>query len=119
SSGPIAPPALPPSWKTDCATPLFPPDARWASLDDLGWKMDEPTPMMATAMSTLTNVEAIESRITPQRVNVIPVISEYGLGLRSVTRPTTGCSRDAVIWKVNVISPICVKLRWKICLSNG
>ena len=41
------------------------------------------------------------------KVKPIPIASENGCGLRSVTLPTTGCNSDAVIWNASVISPIC------------
>ena len=44
---------------------------------------------------------------------------EYGNGCRSLTRPTTGCSSEAVNWNVSVIAPIWAKLRWKSPLSSG
>ena len=49
SSGPIADPALPPTWKSDCAKPCRPPDAIRATRDDSGWKIDEPMPTHAAA----------------------------------------------------------------------
>ena len=49
SSGPIAEPALPPTWKNDWAKPCRPPEARRATRDDSGWKIDEPMPTHATA----------------------------------------------------------------------
>ena len=52
SSGPIADPALPPTWKSDCAKPCRPPEAIRATRDDSGWKIDEPMPTQPTATST-------------------------------------------------------------------
>src|ERR1700720_377032 len=36
SSGPVADPVLPPTWKIDCAAPCCPPDAMRATRDDSG-----------------------------------------------------------------------------------
>ena len=36
NSGPSAVPAFPPTWKSDCASPCWPPDARRATRDDSG-----------------------------------------------------------------------------------
>src|SRR6476646_3204889 len=49
----------------------------------------------------------------------MPVMSEYGLGWWSVYSPITGCSSDAVSWKVKVIRPIWPKSRWNAALSMG
>src|SRR3984893_14470827 len=53
SNGPIALPALPPTWKMDCARPWRPPEARRAIREDSGWKIDEPAPINAAAANTL------------------------------------------------------------------
>jgi hypothetical protein len=37
---------------------------------------------------------------------------EYGSGLRSVERPTSGCRSEAVTWFVSVMRPTCPKSRW-------
>ncbi|GEM_PF-3696178 len=34
----------------------------------------------------------------PHRVEAMPIGSEYGAGLRSVTRPTSGWKIEAVSW---------------------
>ena len=47
SNGPIALPALPPTWNTDCAMPYRPPDAARATRDDSGWNTAEPSPTSA------------------------------------------------------------------------
>src|SRR5687768_3676222 len=49
SSGPSAEPALPPTWKNDCANPCRPPEAMRATRDDSGWKIEDPIPTQATA----------------------------------------------------------------------
>jgi hypothetical protein len=36
SSGPMADPVLPPTWKNDCANPCLPPDAVLTTRDDSG-----------------------------------------------------------------------------------
>ena len=36
SNGPAASPALPPNWKSDCASPYFPPDAMRTTREDSG-----------------------------------------------------------------------------------
>ena len=84
SSGPIDDPALPPTWKSDCARPCCPPDAMRATRDDSGWNTAEPMPTSATAHRTMAKVGADASRISPTRVNVMPAGSEYGVGRRSV-----------------------------------
>ena len=47
SKGPTAWPTLPPSWNTDWARPCRPPDARRATREDSGWKIEEPIPISA------------------------------------------------------------------------
>ena len=49
----------------------------------------------------------------------MPAMSEYGLGWWSVYSPMSGCSSDAVSWKVRVMSPIWPKSRWNPALSIG
>src|SRR4051812_13432233 len=49
SSGPIAEPALPPTWNSDWARPCRPPDAIRATRDASGWNTDEPRPTSAAA----------------------------------------------------------------------
>ena len=44
SKGPMAWPALPPTWKIDCANPCWPPDASRATRELSGWNTDEPMP---------------------------------------------------------------------------
>ena len=51
SSGPTAEPALPPTWKTDCASPCRPPEAIRATREDSGWNIDDPSPISAAASS--------------------------------------------------------------------
>ena len=53
TSGPIALPVLPPTWKIDCAKPWRPPDASRATRDDSGWNTAEPRPTSAAAISTV------------------------------------------------------------------
>ena len=36
----------------------------------------------------------------PTRVKAMPTMVEYGIGRRSVTKPTTGLSSEPAIWKV-------------------
>src|ERR1700761_3328553 len=97
SNGPTALPALPPSWKNDCAKPLRPAADTIARRDDSGWKIEEPMPIIATAKRIATKPGARESITTPVKVSAIPTGSDHGLGLRSVTEPTTGCNNEAVI----------------------
>ncbi len=98
SSGPIAVPVLPPTWNTDCAKPCWPPEARRATRDDSGWKIDEPMPTKAAASSTTAKLGANASSTNPDSVDAMPNGSEYGCGRRSVYRPTSGWSSDAVSW---------------------
>ncbi len=49
----------------------------------------------------------------------MPAASEYGIGLRSVTIPTTGCSSEAVSWNASVISPISPKSSERLVFSIG
>ena len=49
----------------------------------------------------------------------MPTGRVYGSGCRSVTMPTTGCSSEAVSWKVSVIAPIWKKLSANSPLSSG
>ena len=76
SSGPKALPALPPTWKIDCASPLRPPDASWATRDDSGWKIDDPQPMSATARRIGAKPGARASAKSPASVKHIPAASE-------------------------------------------
>ena len=76
SRGPIADPALPPTWKKDWAKPCRPPEAIRATRDDSGWKIDEPMPTHATAASTRPKVGAIDRSSRPTSVNVMPIASE-------------------------------------------
>ena len=80
-----------------------------ATRDDSGWKIDDPMPTHATAASTRPKVGAIDSSSRPTSVKDMPIASEYGFGLASVKRPTTGCSSEAVAWLANVMRPICPK----------
>ena len=41
----------------------------------------------------------------------MPTGSENGIGRRSVTKPTTGWSSEAEVWKVSVMMPTWAKLR--------
>ncbi len=52
-------------------------------------------------------------------MNTAPPGSEKGIGRRSATIPTTGCSNEAVSWKARVRSPIWAKFRWKLCFRVG
>src|SRR5689334_1434030 len=119
SSGPNEEPRLPPTWKNDCAKPCRPPDAIRAMRDDSGWKIDEPMPIRPAATSSASNVPAADSSRTPTSVNVMPTTSAYGVGRRSVYRPTSGCSSDAVSCSVNVISPTCVNDSANAALNIG
>ncbi|OIQ70008.1 hypothetical protein GALL_483860 [mine drainage metagenome] len=96
SSGPVAVPAFPPTWKIDCASPWRPPEAMRATRDDSGWKMEEPVPTIAAASSRMGKVGAIDRVSSPARVKPMPTASEYGLGCLSVYDPTSGCSSEAV-----------------------
>jgi len=84
SSGPIAEPALPPTWNSDWARPCWPPDASRAIRDDSGWKIDEPTPISAAAASTTGKCAAQASSISPDSVKTMPIASDCGSGRRSV-----------------------------------
>ena len=90
SKGPSATPAFPPTWKSDCARPCCPPEARRATRDDSGWNTDEPIPIRATEAIRTGYVDTREKRTSPTRVEAIPAAREYGWGLRSVTKPTRG-----------------------------
>src|SRR5436190_10723312 len=47
SRGPSDEPALPPTWKNDCANPCRPPDASRAMRDDSRWQTADPSPTNA------------------------------------------------------------------------
>src|SRR5271170_2395361 len=83
-SGPDALPKLPPTWKTDCASPCWPPDTRRAMRDDSGWKIDDPVPTNAAATRRMPKFGAMARTRMPTNVKDIPAASEYGLGWRSV-----------------------------------
>ena len=53
ASGPMAWPALPPTWKIDWAKPWRPPEASRAMREDSGWKIAEPVPTKAAATKTM------------------------------------------------------------------
>ena len=53
ASGATAWPKLPPTWKTDCASPCRPPDAMRATREDSGWKTEEPSPTSPAASSSV------------------------------------------------------------------
>lgn len=53
SSGPIAEPVLPPTWKVDWAVPKRPPEAMRATREASGWKVAEPTLTTAEATSSI------------------------------------------------------------------
>ena len=84
SSGPSALPVLPPTWNNDCANPWRPPDARRATREDSGWKIDEPMPTSAAASSSSGSSARQASSNRPNSVNAMPSGSEYGIGRRSV-----------------------------------
>ena len=80
SNGPIADPAFPPTWKSDCARPCRPPEAARAIRDDSGWKTDDPIPTNPAAMRIMGKLAATDSRRSPTSVNPMPIASEYGFG---------------------------------------
>lgn len=84
SSGPLALPALPPTWKMDCARPGRPPEAMRATRDDSGWNTEEPVPTSAAASSNSGKLPALDSSSRPHRVAPMPSTSEYGIGFLSV-----------------------------------
>ena len=50
---------------------------------------------MAPANSTQYSCASARSS-TPKKVDPMPMDSDFGIGLRSVTAPITGCNKDAV-----------------------
>ena len=76
-------------------------------------------PIRPAATRSAANVEAAESISTPASVNAMPPTSEYGIGRRSVYRPMTGCSSDAVSCSVSVIRPTCVNESANASLNIG
>ncbi len=96
SSGPIAEPALPPTWNTDCAIPCRPPDAMRATREDSGWNTADPRPISPAASRIIGKLPATDSSSRPASVEPMPAASENGMGRRSVINPTTGCNSDAV-----------------------
>lgn len=76
SSGPSALPAFPPTWKIDCANPLRPPEASWATRDDSGWKTDDPHPIRLTDRRIHTKPGATASNSSPTSVKHMPTASE-------------------------------------------
>ena len=109
SSGPMAEPALPPTWNTDCAKPWRPPEARRATREASGWKMAEPSPIRQAPSTRIGKLCAWASVSSPAAVESIATGEENGIGQRSVTVPTTGCRNEAVTWKAKVSSPIWAK----------
>ena len=51
-----------------------------ANRDDSGWKIAEPTPTVAAANKSDTNVDARDSSTSPVSVNIMPIASEYAFG---------------------------------------
>jgi len=119
SSGPLAEPMLPPTWNTDCAKPWRPPDAMRATREDSGWNTEEPEPIRAAATSSIGKLDAFASSSRPVSVKPMPIASDQGSGWRSVQMPTSGCSSEAVSWKVRVIRPTWPKSSAKFCFSSG
>ncbi|MOA25937.1 hypothetical protein D3C78_1466930 [compost metagenome] len=111
SSGPRAEPVLPPTWKVDCARPKRPPEASRAIREVSGWKVDEPMPTKADASRIIGKLPTKASITIPTNVHRVPSGNRFGVGRRSVKKPTQGCNSEAVIWNVSVIMPIWAKLR--------
>src|ERR1700680_683386 len=107
SKGPSAEPAFPPSWKSDCAMPSCPPEAKRAIRDDSGWNTEDPMPTSAAATRTVPKVGAIDKISRPIKVKPIPNASEYGLARWSVSTPTKGGRSNAVHASVTPINPPC------------
>ncbi len=76
SKGPKAEPALPPTWKNDCAKPKRPPDAIRATREASGWKVEDPKPIIAEAINNQVKLLANTSMIRPANVNSMPVGSK-------------------------------------------
>ncbi|MNY24132.1 hypothetical protein D3C86_1578290 [compost metagenome] len=84
SNGPNAEPALPPTWKVDCASPKRPPEARRATRDASGWKVDEPMPISPAANRISGKLPTTDIIRIPTRVQTVPAGNNHGLGWRSV-----------------------------------
>ena len=85
SSGPIADPALPPTWKSDCAKPCRPPEAmprhaRRLGVEDRRADADARHGDEHDARTTARTT----SSTSPTSVNAMPMASEYGFGAVSV-----------------------------------
>jgi hypothetical protein len=76
---------------------------------DSGWNTAEPKPTVAAASRMIANWLATLSMSKPANVKHMPIASDHGCALRSVTMPTTGCSSEVVNWNASVIRPIWVK----------
>jgi hypothetical protein len=76
-------------------------------------------PISSAAVRIAANVGARARSSSPTSENAIPITSEYGIGRRSVYRPTSGCSTDAVNCCVSVIRPTCAKLSANAAFSIG
>ncbi len=68
-------------------------------------------PTSAEASRIIGKLPTKASMTIPTKVHRVPSGNRFGVGLRSVKKPTHGCSSEAVIWKVKVIMPIWAKLR--------
>ncbi len=84
SSGPKALPALPPTWKVDCARPKRPPEASRAIREVSGWKVDEPMPTSAEASRIAGKLPTKASMRMPTSVHSEPAGNSQGFGWRSV-----------------------------------
>ncbi len=89
-SGPTALPVLPPTWNTDWANPLLPPDASEVSLEASGCRTEEPSPTRDTLQSTTGNDVANPNIHKPVKVKLMPKGRKYGLGFLSRREPITG-----------------------------
>ena len=86
-----------------------------ATREASGWKIDEPMPISMAASRMMGYVEARDIKRRPINVRLMPTVSEYGCGRRSVYKPTRGCSMEAVHWNARVIRPIWLKVRpWEL-----
>ena len=119
SNGPNEPPRLPPTWKSDCANPRLPPEAKKVMRDASGCNTEEPMPTTKTEAKSQYRLVANDKFRIPASVKHIPNGNDQAMGRLSKISPIIGWNTEADIWYTNVIRPICAKLNDKSCLNRG
>ncbi|MNU71217.1 hypothetical protein D3C71_606420 [compost metagenome] len=80
NNGPNAEPALPPTWKVDCASPKRPPEASRATREASGWNVEEPMPISPAASRIIGKLPTTDIITIPTNVQTVPAGNSHGLG---------------------------------------